>query len=223
MTSSEATRALAFSHAHPATDVGYVSVVNRLEALLTRADALAVREREGLMVERAAVARRLQFCDALTRQLRHLSRVGTLAAKDDPSLTTLFKLPNSRGPHLALLAVANAMRDSVVAHQPALIALGLGEQFLANLTSAIEGFESAGTLVHSGRRDHVGARADLVAISTELMDLVRILDGVNRERFASDADLLAAWASARNLLGPMRPKKAGVETPLPAQAAGQAA
>ena len=33
---------------------------------------------------------------------------------------------------------------------------------------------------------------------------VGILDGLNRDRFAGDADLFAGWLSARNVAGPFR-------------------
>jgi hypothetical protein len=43
---------------------------------------------------------------------------------------------------------------------------------------------------------------------------VRLLDGLVRYRFGDDAELMTAWASARNVLGPFRSKaEPGAETP----------
>ncbi len=77
---SMATRVLDFSQAHPATDVGHVALVSRFAVLVAQADALAIRQHEGTMTERAAINRRLQFRDAVTRQLRHLVQVAEHAA-----------------------------------------------------------------------------------------------------------------------------------------------
>jgi len=35
---------------------------------------------------------------------------------------------------------------------------------------------------------------------------VRALDGLVRYRFGDNAELMGAWASARNVLGPFKPK-----------------
>jgi hypothetical protein len=51
---------------------------------------------------------------------------------------------------------------------------------------------------NEGRRGHIGARAELDAVSDEVMQLVGMLDGLNRYRFGRDAEMLAAWESARS-------------------------
>jgi len=60
--------------------------------------------------------------------------------------------------------------------------------------------------VRAGRREHVGASADLRAVATEIAEQVRLLDGLVRYRFGDNAELMGAWASARNVLGPFRSK-----------------
>jgi len=60
----------------------------------------------------------------------------------------------------------------------------------------------------AGRREHVGASADLKAVAAEIKEQVRVLDGLVRFRFGENAELMAAWASARNVLGPFKAKDA---------------
>jgi hypothetical protein len=55
-----------------------------------------------------------------------------------------------------------------------------------------------------GRRIHIGAAANLEAVSDEVVQIVRGLDGYNRFRFAADPDLVAAWTAASNVIGPPR-------------------
>jgi hypothetical protein len=91
-----------------------------------------------------------------------------------------------------------------IEHEALLVPLGLGENFVAELTAGVTAFESLSEAANAGRRDHVGARADLTAVADEIMEVVGLLDGLNRARFASTPDLLAAWDSARNVEGPFR-------------------
>ena len=61
--------------------------------------------------------------------------------------------------------------------------------------------EARGT---DGRREHVGASAELDTVGDELVQIVRVMDGLNRVRFANDSASLAAWESASNTVGPAR-------------------
>ncbi len=56
-----------------------------------------------------------------------------------------------------------------------------------------------------GRRIHVGAAVELDVVGGEAVEIVRVIDGLNRVRFAGDPDLMAAWRSASNVVGPSRP------------------
>jgi hypothetical protein len=67
---------------------------------------------------------------------------------------------------------------------------------------------------NEARRDHVGARAELKAMSDDILQLVVMLDGLNRYRFAGNAELLAAWESAKNVVtGPRPAEEPPVEAP----------
>ena len=70
-------------------------------------------------------------------------------------------------------------------------------------------FDASVVTSNEGRRDHVGARAELEAVSDEVMQIVEVLDGVNRYRFGGDAEMRAAWESARNVVS--EPSSAGEE------------
>ena len=44
---------------------------------------------------------------------------------------------------------------------------------------------------------------------SEITTQVRVLDGLMRYRFQTNAELMGEWAGARNVLGPFRSKVAG--------------
>jgi hypothetical protein len=210
---SMATRVLDFEQAHIATDVGHVALVARFEALVTKADALALRQRGGTLSERAATNRRLQFRDAITRQLRHLVQVAEVAAKGEPALAGHFVAAPRQAPHRTFLTAAKTLLAAATTHEALLVPQGLGERFVAELGTGVTTFEALSETIHAGRRDHVGARAELQAVSEEIGEVVRLLDGLNRARFDGQPELLAAWESARNVEGPFRAPREEAETP----------
>ena len=43
-------------------------------------------------------------------------------------------------------------------------------------------------------------------MAAEITEQVKVLDGLVRYRFGDNAELMGAWASVRNVLGPFKPK-----------------
>ena len=74
------------------------------------------------------------------------------------------------------------------------------------LPAAFAKFEQTLEATRAGRRDHVGASADLKSVLGEIGEQVRLLDGLVRYRFSDNAELRGAWASVRDVLGPFRSK-----------------
>jgi hypothetical protein len=89
---------------------------------------------------------------------------------------------------------------------------GLAEALLGELRQALTEFESMVNAFNAGRREHIGARAELDAVVKDIGEVVRMLDGLNRYRFGADPNLMAVWNAAREVFGIVRPKPAG-ETP----------
>ena len=55
-------------------------------------------------------------------------------------------------------------------------------------------------MVQSKQR-HILARSELRTLSDEVMQVVGILDGINRYRFAREPQLRAAWDRAKHVVG----------------------
>ena len=75
---------------------------------------------------------------------------------------------------------------------------------MTDITAALEEFEQTLEASRAARREHIGASGDLKTVLSEISEQVRLLDGLVRYRFGDDAELMTAWASARNVLGPFR-------------------
>ena len=105
-----------------------------------------------------------------------------------------------------LLAKANEQRDLLVSH-------GMQPSLLDDLGSALADFEKTLEASRTGRREHMGATADLTAVAAEIVEQVHILDGLMRYRFRDNAELTAEWAGARNMLGPFKQQKPATPEP----------
>jgi hypothetical protein len=67
----------------------------------------------------------------------------------------------------------------------------LADRLLEDLTAAVGQFDASVVESNEGRRDHVGARAELKSARDEVMQLVELLNGLNRYRFGGDAEMRA--------------------------------
>ena len=199
-----------FLRAHKTDGVGEGLGLAKLEDLLQRAQVLAAQQRVGVAMTRQATKHRREVGRALQSNiLRYLRVVGRVAAKQNGELANQFPLPPSNATHEALVTAARATLEKATAQKDVLVTLGMSPQVVEDLTKALGEFERTLEATREGRREHVGASADLEAIGAEIAEQVQLLDGVVQYRFGGDAELMGAWASARNVLGPFKPKEQG--------------
>jgi hypothetical protein len=198
-------RALEFSRAHPDASAGFATAMARLEERITRAEGLATQERAGVITERAATARKRELRRVLKRTLlNHLTRVAVVAAREEPELARKFGFPLGNHSYHAFRTAARAMADEAQAQKDLLVRHGLAEPVLEGLAQSLTDLDEAMDQSTAGRRAHIGAGAELAAVVGEMVQLVHVMDGINRFRFSTDAEKLAEWESARNVLGPIR-------------------
>jgi hypothetical protein len=213
-----AARVRDFLRAHRTEGAGEGTALARLEELLQRAEALASQQRAGVVTTRSATMQRQELRSVLeTKLLKYLAAVGAVAAKGHTELAPLFQLPRPGASNQAFLTAARGMLEKATAQKDLFVSRGMSATLLDDLTAALGEFERTLEATRAGRRDHVGASADLQAVTVEIAEQVRLLDGLVRYRFAGLPELMAAWASARNVLGPFKsqgePEPAQGETP----------
>ena len=196
-----------FLRVHKTDAVGEGFGLAKLEELIQRAEALVAQQRGGVVVARAATKQRTALRRALqSKLLLYLRAVGAVAAKESAELAVQFQLPPSNASHQALLTVARGMLEKATAQKELFVSRGMSATLLDALASTLGEFEKTLEASREGRRNHVGASADLKAVAAEIKEQVRVLDGLVRFRFGDNAELMGAWASARNVLGPFKPK-----------------
>jgi hypothetical protein len=73
------------------------------------------------------------------------------------------------------------------------------------MAQSLARFDEALAQAAEGRRMHVAAAVELEVVAGDVVQIVRVIDGLNRFRFSGDPDLFAAWRSASNVVGPSHP------------------
>jgi len=213
-----------FSRAHPATDTNYTVVVGQLEEGITRMQTLAKQQQEGVVTAHASTVRRRALRRRVHHELlRHLVTVAGIAAGEQPGMAEEFDLPGGRETNEVFRTLARRLLEQGQARKDLLAKHGLADKLLDDLAAAVDELDASVTASNEGRREHVGARAELRAVSDDLMLLVGMLDGLNRYRFGTNAELQAAWGSARKVVvGPRAAEVQPDNTPQagPSQAAG---
>lgn len=199
------TRVRTFSRAHPSTEPTYTTVLGRLEERLAEAQAIATRQHEARVAARGARNNRRELRRIVHFQLlKYLVAVGNVAAKSRTELATQFRLPSVGANNQVFLTAVKALAAAAEQQRDVLVAAGMAPALLEELKQKLAEFETASEEARAKKLSHIGARADLDEIAGELMDDVRVLDGINRWRFANDPEAMAEWEAARHL-PPQRP------------------
>jgi len=206
-------RARDFCRTHPDQNPGYTAAVARLEERLARAEALARQEVAGRQTAAGAVVNKEQLRVDIHKTIALLAGLAGPASREERELAVGIIRPDLNGSHQAFLTRSRVAAATGSTHQELLTRFGMPDGFLDELNAALDRYEQALNQQHAGRAAHVGARAELEAVTSDIMLIVRQLDALNRFRFRKDAESLAAWKSARDVAWPATPTVAEVEKP----------
>jgi len=212
-----AVRVRDFFRTHQTAGATQEGAVAKLEQLVERAESMAAQQRAGVVAARGATEHRAEVRRALeVSLLRYLSAVGAAASRGDAELAAQFRIPKPGGGNQVFLTWARGMLNKALANKALLVGRFLSAKLLDDLGTALTEFEKTLEVTRAGRLDHTGATADFRAVLGEISEHLRVLDGLVRYRFGDDAEVMGAYTSARNVVGPTRSQKnpeAGGGTP----------
>jgi hypothetical protein len=199
-------RALEFSRTHPDASPGYAAALARLEDRLNRARALASQQRDGILQSRTATARKRELRRTMKEaHLQHLASVARIASDEVPELEQKFVLPQATNSYLAFQTAARGMEAEAVSRKELLVKHELSETVLQALTQALDEFDGMMEQGSQGRVAHVGASFELDAVADEIVQVVKVMNGLNRFRFARDGELLRSWQAASDIVATPQP------------------
>jgi hypothetical protein len=196
-TMSTGVRSAEQAHAHPSEDPRFLALLAQLDELNERARAGAAAQRDGFTMVRGSTAlKQTILAEIRHTHLPHLARVASHLATAQPDLEPALRVRGDARTIRGFLTTARTIIAAVQANRDLLVQHGLVESVLDDFGAKTDRFEAA--LMHGveGRRQHVGATAELQRVAEEIQHVVRVMDGFQRLRFADDPEQLAAWTSA---------------------------
>jgi len=210
-------RVLEFIRQHPNPSPGFAAATARLQDRLARAHQLAQQQLNGRSEVSAATARKAELRRMMLRaHLDHLISVAQVAAAEDPEVAQKFSFPTDARTYLSFRAAASGMAAEAESRKDLLIRHGLSEDVLSGLKTSLDQFETAVEQGSAGRLARVGATAELVTVADEVVQVVKVLNGLVRVKFANQPNVLAAWESASNVFATPKPEdqpESGTTTP----------
>lgn len=194
-------RVLEWSTAHPDPTPGYAAAISRLKDLVTRADQLASQQRDGILEVRRATARKRAAREEITQtHFSHILSVAELASVEEPELAEKFRMPGRITTYSAFRTAARGVLTEAQNRKELLVKYGLSETVLEALKQSLDSFEGFIEQSTQGRAAHVGASSELENVGEEIVQYVRVLDGIYRHGLANDGELLSAWESTSSVL-----------------------
>ena len=188
------------------------AAVARLEDRLARAGQLAAQQRDGLIGSRSATARKRELRRLMKdTHLGHIANVARMASDEVPELAQKFTLSTRTRSYLAFRTAARGMEAEAESRKELLVKHGLSETVLLDLNQALDEFDAMVDQGSQARVSHVGASFELDEVADEIVQIVRVMNGINRLRFANNGELLASWEAASDIFP--TPRTSDTKTP----------
>ncbi len=128
--------------------------------------------------------------------LPHVARVGAIAAQEQPELEPGLRIRSDTKSIRGFRTAVSTITATAQANRELLLKHGLAQSVLDDLVTMVDRFEQAVLHGVEARRQHVGATADLKILADKIVQVVKVMDGFQRLRFARDPERLAAWESS---------------------------
>lgn len=192
-------RVLLFLHANPLDDPAWKTAVRRLEDSAARLQALVLKALSGVVEVGAAAITKEDLRAKLHDSLIFLARMAQLASREEPSMLVRFSLPNPHSSQQVYLNGCRVVLSEAQEQQSLLGTYGMTPEFLAQFSTTIGAYEQAIGAKDSGASTHIGANAEMRALASEIIRLVRVVDAIHRPLFRHDAGKRVAWKSARTV------------------------
>lgn len=191
--------AMHFVALHPDPNPSAVSVGLKLTELVNTSEGLLNTQRAANLNAASAVNRKAELREEIGIHVVILARTAKMALPENPNLTVHLRLPRGRSSEPAFLSVAQVALSEAKANKELFLKYGMPSDLLDTMTAQLAEFEAAIARQKNATATQVGANAELEAVTAEIMGVLNHLDALNRLRFKHDAELRAAWKSARNV------------------------
>lgn len=167
-------------------------------ALSAAVDGLSQDAAAQLSSARDGIEQKRNARQALRFRLDAITRTARVIAQTTPAFDERFG-PARPVNEQVLRSAARVFLQDAAPRATEFVARGLPENFLETLRAALDRFERASEVVAAGSLTRAAAQAGIRAALRDGTEAVRAIDVIVRYQFASDSEMQAAWARARQL------------------------
>lgn len=196
-------RVIAHCHEHPDPNPVMGAAVATLETLTFRMGNLLSQFQTGVTGADMSVEGKARIRRAVRDDLMDLQRFADVAAQRQPEIAPVFKLPHEHLNQKTFLATSRSILALVAANRDLLLTYGMPEGLPDRIAQELDQYESVEVKKAVSTQSHVGASAEIEKVRHEMLLVLKHLDALQRVRYADNAELLAAWRSARDPHGPI--------------------
>lgn len=198
---SMAGRAVKFCGDNPDPNPATGQVAERLVGLRNEAMDLTEVRQQGAATAAAAVQQKEQLREDIGLRLSALVQAARQAAREHPEIAVHRRIPRSvrNSNEVVLLTTARVAVAEAGTILPLLEPHGATQELLTSLTQLLDEFEQELDRQRRAMNSQVGATANLSAVCSDILSVVRNLDALHRIRFKGDPERLVAWKSARKV------------------------
>ena len=179
-------------------------------ARLGDADTKGAAQQAGFGQSKSSFESKATIRGNLLEDMSDISRTARSMEPAFDGISDMFQMPRNRTDQ-NVLAVARAFFTNSADHETDFVAYGLPSSFRDDLNTTADSFEASFGATGTATDAHVAATAEIAEAIRLGVSAVRILDGVVRNKYASNTGKLAAWTSASHV--EKDPKKAKPVTP----------
>lgn len=196
-------RVVVYCHEHPDPNPVTGAAVATLETLTGRMGGLLEQYQSGLTGADMSVQGKARIRSGIRDDLADLQRFADVAAQRQPEIAPVFSLPHSHLNQKSFLATSRSILALATANRELLLTYGMPEGLLERIAQGLNQYESVEVKKAVSTQSHVGASAEIEKVRHEMLLVLKHLDALQRVRFAENAEMLAAWRSARDPHGPI--------------------
>ncbi|HEX8268063.1 MAG TPA: hypothetical protein VF596_21870 [Pyrinomonadaceae bacterium] len=136
--------------------------------------------------------------DRLLVLLRNINRAANAMEDDIPNIDEVFRMPRNRA-DLGILNAARQFKTDAAPHSDTFIEYGLPSTFIADLDALITHAENQLAARDAAIEQKGGATGGLIETFKTAAKHSRKLDSIVRNKYAQNAQKLAAWTIASHL------------------------
>lgn len=174
--------------------------------------SLAAQQISGSSSAAQSIGNKEEGLDDLMQMIRNINRAANAFEDEVPGSNLKFRLPRNRSQQ-NILATARAFQTDATPLEAKFVEYGLSNNFLAELQSAIEQVDAAGTNADSGGEQQAAATGGLIDAAQRGMTNARKLNAIVRIKYQNNPQKLAAWTVASHLDRAPKKKKDNPPTP----------